>query len=311
MGLTNQERINLNSKVLAAKVIDNNQVGQWYESKFPFLPNSTSQRVLVDYQMFLDNPANNLSQAQTNANGVLSGVCVNYSNSVDAIRLTNVVGTNNTTWVAKETYGDLGSNTINDWIQPQTIPQNNGNPSFGYGVRLFDGDPNSGGSEIFTTDGQTGSGPSTSVGWVWNYDLGLLFLSDDFKSSISDPYVMGFVYNGSYLSDYNLSGGSSIETGYTSGNTIVLEKNNGSDINIDLPDFNEIFVTPIFNGQTIFNNVLPYEPIDYNSIIFTINGVKQEYGISNDYLITGGVNLSWVSTKHDIEINDVLNIKYK
>ena len=34
------------------------------------------------------------------------------------------------------------------------------------------------------------------MGWIWNYALGMLLLSDDFVSSVSNPYVMGFRYIG-------------------------------------------------------------------------------------------------------------------
>lgn len=253
MGLSNQERINFNSKVLAAKVIDNNAVAQWYESKFPYSPNSISQRVPMDFGLILSNPASTLSEAQSNASGPLSDVLLDYTLPNQAKRLTNVIGTNNTTWVAKSVFGDLSSETIQDWIQPQSV-DNSGNPSFGYGIKLYNGDPDSGGSEITTTDGQSGSGDEASVGWVWNYDLGLLFLSDDFKNTYSEFWVKGFVYNGNYLSDISFTGttGSTVE-GVTEVTTASYDVVNGDDnILVNFPGFSTINLPDSTLEGTVF-----------------------------------------------------------
>ena len=317
MGLTNQERINFTSKVLAAKVIDNNQVAQWYESKFQYSPNISSKRVLIDFQLFLDNPASTLTEARNNVANNLFDVCIDYSSPINAIRLTNVVGTNNTTWVAKSVYGDLGSQTINDWIQPQAIPQLNGSPSFGYAIKLYDGNPSSGGVEITTTDGSSGSGPNASVGWVWNYDLGLLFLSDDFKSTISDPYVLGFVYDGRYLSDIDLSGdtGNNTFTGLT--DTEIITPNDGdiliySGNTVINTSFKDIYFTTTANEgvQTIILNFVGqgYEYPTTN-FAFYVNGVRQIEGNANDYYLSG-TELVWTGNKHSIDTNDILEIIY-
>src|SRR5690606_39685866 len=67
MGFSNQERINLNSKVLAAGVKDANEVGQWYESFFPnsFVLKANKVWSNPDLQTLLDNPAPNLATAQS------------------------------------------------------------------------------------------------------------------------------------------------------------------------------------------------------------------------------------------------------
>ena len=70
---------------------------------------------------------------------------------------------------------------------PSSIPLANGNQSAGYGIKVFSGDPNAGGVEITPSlaqggDPVTGLSPNQGlteyVGWVWNYDQGLLFVSD-------------------------------------------------------------------------------------------------------------------------------------
>ena len=108
-----------------------------------------------------------------------------------------MAGTNNSTWIAYSTYGDTTSSVLKNWIQPQLKPQSTGAASIGYAIVLYDGDPSAGGTEVTTTDGTTGSGTSKTVGWFFQYSTGLLLLSDDFKSSVSNPYIMGFRYIGS------------------------------------------------------------------------------------------------------------------
>lgn len=205
MAFDNQERINLNSKVLAAGVKDANEVGQWYETIFPNTFVSRGDKVWTnpDLATLLANPASNVGEAQANAAGPLAGIIVDYSNPVNAIRLSPVPGTNGSTYVAFDVFGNLGSTQLDNWVQPQFVPRTNGLPSIGYAVRLFDGDPNAGGTEILVTDGTSGTGVNKSVGWIFDYANGMLLLSADFRGSVADPWVLGFRYIGSTANDAN------------------------------------------------------------------------------------------------------------
>jgi hypothetical protein len=193
MGFSNQERINMNSKALAAGVIDANPVAQWYESRnaFSFIVNGDG--VLTEFSSVL--PAGSLSVAQTNATNNPT-VIQDKSQVADAIRMTAVAGTNNSTWIAYSTYNDASSGVLKNWIQPQLVPQTSGASSNGYAIVLYDGDPNGTGTEITTTDGTTGTGENKTVGWIFQYSTGILLLADDFKGTISDPYILGFRYIG-------------------------------------------------------------------------------------------------------------------
>lgn len=197
MGFSNQERINMNSKALAAAVIDANPVAQWYETRnsFSFLVNG--DRVLTQFSSIP--AAANLTAAQANASANPT-LIQDKSAVTSAIRLTAVAGTNNSTYIAYTTYNDASSAVLDNWIQPQLVPQSSGSPSIGYSIILYDGDPNAGGTEVTTTDGTTGTGQNKTVGWIWQYSTGILLLSEDFKASVSDPYVMGFRYIGATAS---------------------------------------------------------------------------------------------------------------
>lgn len=198
MGFSNQERINMNSKALAASVVDANPVAQWYETRNPFAFMLSGNKILT--QLASIPVAANLTAARSNASSNPTLIS-DLSQPASAIRMTAVSGTNNTTFLAYATYNDTTSAKLDNWIQPQMVLQSSGAASIGYTVILYDGDPNAGGTEITTTDGTTGTGSAKSVGWIFNYALGMLLLSDDFKGTVSNPYIMGFRYTGTTAND--------------------------------------------------------------------------------------------------------------
>lgn len=199
MGFSNQERINANTNALQANVLDANPASQWYEKRFTFEFALPSNKVYTELGSIPS--ASSLAQARTNA-GNNPTIIEDLSQNSDAIRLTAVTGTNDFTYVAYDTYNDPSSARIDNWLQPQAIPQSNGLPSNGYSIALYNGDPSSGGTLITTTDGQTGSGINASVGWIWNYALGMLLIAQDFftqtgiNKATFNPYVTGFRYIG-------------------------------------------------------------------------------------------------------------------
>jgi len=197
MGFTTKERTNALVKVLLAEVKDANSAGQWYESRLFAGKVIDSRQVWAQLSDIEANPAANLATAQANAAGALNGIIDDLSQAASAIRLTAVPSTNNSTWAALTTYGDWTSARLKSWVQPQQAPLASGAASVGYAVRLFEGDPAGAGVEVITTDGSTGTGVDKTVGWVFDYSNGVLLLSDDFKSTITDPYILGFRYIGS------------------------------------------------------------------------------------------------------------------
>lgn len=207
MGLTNQERINQTSKVLAANVYDGIPQRQWYEALRANFFLLEDGQVLTEFATVRANPAGSLTQARNNAAGPLTGIVQDLSQFSNAVRLTPDIAANGYQYVALATYNDFSSARLDKWIQPQKVPQTNGQPSIGYSIQLYDGDPNAGGTLINTSDGQTGSGETASVGWLFNYDQGVLILSTDFKDTISDPYIVGFRYIGETVKDIETGGG--------------------------------------------------------------------------------------------------------
>lgn len=186
---------NINNKILQTGVVDASEVSQWYESRFPYEFTITKEQILSEFDIVKQYPAANKTQA-INASNAVPNIIQNLSSPANAIRLTPIPGTNKSTYAAYETYNNMSSNRLKNWISPQKINLPNGLPSRGYSINLYDGNPNTGGRLITTTEGASGSGSEATVSWLWNYDLGLLFLSNEFRETINDPYVTGFRYIG-------------------------------------------------------------------------------------------------------------------
>lgn len=227
MGFSNQEAINLNFASLAAGVIDANSSAVWFEKQFGF--GFILDAGVVWTQLASIPAAGNLTTARSNATANPT-LIEDLSQNTDAKRLTLVAGTNDSTFACYATYNDPTSGLLKNWLLPQLVPQTSGAPSNGYAIQLYDGDPNSGGTLITTTDGQTGTGSSKQVGWIFNYALGLLLLSDDFFTrtgitpSAFDPYVVGFRYIGSTAGGGSGTIGGSIadtEVAYGSGTDTI------------------------------------------------------------------------------------------
>lgn len=198
MSFNNQDRLNLVTKSLIAGVLDGNSLSQWYETVFPFSFMIHANKVLTQIDTVRQHPASTIPEARANVANHLQDIVVDYSALSDAVRLTEVTDSNKTTWAAYSVYGDTSSPVLDNWLQPQLVPQANGFPSNGYGILLWDGDPANGGELLSTSIYMTGVGASRSVSWFWNYANGLLLLSETFVTARPnfDPYITGFRYIG-------------------------------------------------------------------------------------------------------------------
>jgi hypothetical protein len=205
MGFTTAEALKLTFKVQAGGVIDAASGNQWYESKFPFNPSINATRVLTQFELIKAYPATNLAAAQAAAVALPSIIEDRSPGTFSSLRLTQVASGDNSTWVAYETYNDRSSRILDLWIQPQRVPKVNGDPSGGYEIALYSGDPAVSGTLISTTTGMSGG----EVGWVFNYDMGMLFVSNDYSAG-SNLYIRGFRYIGETLADATFGGGGTV-----------------------------------------------------------------------------------------------------
>ena len=185
MGFSINDVNKLTFKVQAGGVIDADSNARWYESKLSFSPNVKSPtRILTDYNLIP--PANDIGTAQSNA-AAQPTIIGDKSALSAAVQLSRVTTGGDYTWIAYTTVDTPSGGIEQDWIQPPSVPQATGAQSGGYAIRLWSGDPNVGVQgvdydEIFTTAGE--SLQPGYVGWVWNYDMGLLFVSDELRTDI-------------------------------------------------------------------------------------------------------------------------------
>lgn len=202
MSFSQLERVVAAAKILQGGVIDSDGAAQWYESVRAFEFALPPSKIWIEADTLRANPAGDLATAQANCAGPLAGIVEDLSAAASAVRLSPLPGVNNT-YIAYSVYGDFSSTYLDNWLKPTFIPQASGAPSNGYAARLFNGDPNGAGFEVLTTDGTTGTGINKSVGWIWNYDNGMLLLASDY--AVADPWIVGFRYIGAIAG----SGGSS------------------------------------------------------------------------------------------------------
>ena len=205
MGFSTTEVNKLTFKVQAGGVIDADSGARWYESKLSFSPKVLPERILTNYSLIPI--AGNLATAQSNAAADPTNI-EDLSLGANAVQLSRVTAGADNTWISYNTLNDPSSGVKQNWIQPPSIPQASGSPSIGYSVRLYSGDPNGAPGtfqEILTTAEQDNN--PGYVGWVFNYDMGLLFIANDLASAISsntggnypggfDLYITGFRYVG-------------------------------------------------------------------------------------------------------------------
>lgn len=225
MGYSTQESITLLNKVVAG-VIDGAGIAaaqtQWYDTP-PILNVTTvnSRNILTQYDSVP--PATTLAIAQSNA-AANPTIIQDLSVAANAARLYAVPGTGGTTYVVvKSTATNYGeSNRLRHWISPNRAPQASGASSAGYTLKLYSGNPASGGTLIATSDSNTGTAPAVVPGWIFNYDQGLLILSQTFltnhpswiaTSGMSNFYILGFRYIGNTLVETlaSLGGGNQSE----------------------------------------------------------------------------------------------------
>ena len=231
MGFTAAEIRKLTFKVQAANVIDADEGSFWYQSSLENSPAVKSDRILTQYSTVTGNLPTGVGYSAQVASlenlidsGALNGVVANEfttgpGGTIISTRVSRVTAGLNNTWITYNTFDTPASLAKDLWINPASAPSTAGTPTAAYSIRLYSGDPNAGGVEITTAIGQSGG----EVGWVWNYDMGVLFLANDLVTLISnnagtypsglDFYVRGWRYVGT--TGTGGGGGSIGATGFT------------------------------------------------------------------------------------------------
>jgi len=218
MAFLSEELVNINLKALFGILGTGNRDAapnnfRWFDEEYPLDQIIKPENAWVDFDLIppAATPAIALANATT-----LPTVIGDYYDTGKAIHCTPTL--NNRAFVFTSTYGDF-STWLRNWILPQAIPQPSGAASIGYSLRVFNGDPDSGGVEITTSEGST----STKVGWIAHYASGALIVASDFIA-ITDPtdvWIRGFRYVGRSLSSLASGGGGGSESLFFRGRSIA------------------------------------------------------------------------------------------
>ena len=161
-----------------------------FEEYYPADVEVNPAQIMVEFDQIPIAP--DLATARANAAAMPSRIA-DYSLPVNAIRLTPTV--TQTAFFALSTFGDW-TTRMKNFIMPQHFPLADGTPSFGYQVRLWNGDPNAGGVEIFPTTGKIGA----ALAWTFSYGAGAILIASNAVAAlitdVNQVYVTGFRYSG-------------------------------------------------------------------------------------------------------------------
>jgi hypothetical protein len=280
----------------------------WFEEASSIDSIIKPNNVWVDYNSIL--PAPTISIAQTNASNNPT-VIKDYTGLNQAIKLTP--SPNNKLFYTTATFNDLSTRLYN-WIMPQLIPRTDagfiGFPSIGYMIKIYNGDPDNGGTEITTSAEQQES----TVGWWFNFGSGALKVASSFSSitDVNDVWLKGFQYIGSNINDlgnnhdHTASDISTNETGISVQDKLdELDNKTSNNQTITLNCDNTATVSDIvYNDTSISNKVIVHTN---NTLNVTTLGIIIEKPTSTTAVILilgncletySGLNLSkkvWLS----------------
>lgn len=281
MSFSSQEKTNISFNALFASV-SSTPSQAWYESLDSY-ESAVFSDVIIDKSLFNTIPyCSSLSAARSAAISFPS-LIEDKSHFIDAIRMTPIVGTNGQIYVSYSTYGNVNSTRLKLWINPQWKFQSNV-PSKGYAIQLYNGNPNSGGVLISTTYGTTGTGVNKNPGWIFSYTTGTLLLSSSIASTITDPYIVGFRWIGTFTG----GSGSSVKRYYFSNKKNIIIDN--------IYNLPTVEIWPTIGNNFLLNKKL--------ANILTLNKKGEQYFQYNTYV--KNINVSIFPVVYDKSKNKVI-----
>ena len=197
----------------------------------------------------------------------------------------DVTVNNEKCWLAEVPVGTR----IGDFIPPRY--------GQGYTVRVYDGSDN----EILTTD---------ASGWFFDYTSGILTFDNDpggYGHDDSAFKLKVYRYIGQTVADLTISSGtldaSDINNDSTVSGTTVKDalETLSAGSGMDRFKYNQYLST--VSGTQVFS--LADSPVD-NTVQIYVNGLLQEPGIGNDYMISGQV----ITFALSLELDDILLASY-
>jgi len=201
MSFTDNEKL-VKSDKAASEVFDSAPVSPgakfWYNEDLAWYTNVHANTIWIDADQIPGASNQSEADAAVTANPTLI--------AKTTVRLTLDLTSNNRLYLPRTTFNDPTTDIVLDWIQPQRI-RKNGASSWGYSLRLYNGDPAGSGVELPTTYRPgTGGAPS----WEFNYSVGAIKISTDESSHYKGLYDTNGLYivGYRYIGDKGVSGSS-------------------------------------------------------------------------------------------------------
>lgn len=230
MGFSQNDVRKLVFKVQAGNVIDADTGFYWYQSNLENSPTVKSGRIIdqTDWNVVLANQPTTANQGQAGSLSILTatgnaldgyvgnewGTSTGFSPSDTPIgnrfstRMSLVVGSNPNTYVAYNTYNTPSSGRKDMWIGPASVNTSAGAKNDLYRIELWSGDPVTDPTAAYVDQSIAEGTGGNVAGWVFNYDQGLLLVSDDLINAVggtggnatypngTDFYIRGWRYIG-------------------------------------------------------------------------------------------------------------------
>jgi len=203
MGFSAADIRKLVFKVQAGNVIDADTGFFWYQSNLENKPAVKTGRLIsqTDWDVILANQptsalmgdAGSLSVMTATGNALDGYVGNEWGTSTgytpddtpiadrNSTQLSKVVTDNPNTYIAYTNYNDPSSGVKDLWINPAGVTTTSGAKNSLYEIELWSGDPKTQANAKYIPNN---IGESAVAGWVWNYDQGLLLVSDSLISIV-------------------------------------------------------------------------------------------------------------------------------
>ena len=262
----------------------------WYNEQLAWSPILPLNKLWVNFY----NIQSAVTSAQADANTL-----VNTDIQKVKVRLTVISTSNNRGYLTK-----TGATILDNWIQPSLIRTSDGSSSNGYGVSLWNGDPDTTGVELDTTYHSDAGDPS----WTFNYSTGLVLIS----TSESTHYKSLSDLNGLYLVGYRYVGATGLTqsavtylgdlldvriSGLTSGQTLMYS--GGSWINssavVDLSPYytalqTDVLLSNLYNSLTGKSSLSQLTDVS-SAITLATDGQALVWNVSENRWVASGITV--------------------
>ena len=201
-----------------------------------------------------------------------------YLAATSGLRMTaDATSSNQRAYIAYSTYGNSSSTRLTNWIDTQF--------GSGYLIKVFKGDPNSGGVAL------SAAGSGQNDGWFFDYSAGVLNFNDSsVPSGVTDTniYIVGYRYIGLTGAPTPTGGGNFtfndlvVQRNLSVGGLSTFTGTAGFGTHITLNDYSEIRLgEKVSGGNRVGDFIIRHDPSMYGSVYNVIQSTNGNIQIEN------------------------------